>query len=227
MFRFIIKIAAVIIIWEVLTGCASLPLPDLNTIPPDTFIGIAENTSSLEDCRRKAIVSAAEQIALNVSTDIQVKYQKTTRLRLDSISRTVEDSYKHLSEIILGDVVSNTEKVSFKKRFRSYSCYIVVRYPRSRIEKLRKEARSINELRRRIRREEQEKFLAELGRQRDYYKRRDRRLEGEINELRETVENDSWINKKELKRKISNIASRGYNKFQDAWYQFRERYESR
>jgi hypothetical protein len=156
-----------------------------------------------------------------------VKYQKTTRLRLDSISRTVEDSYKHLSEIILGDVISNTEKASFKKRFRSYSCYIVVRYPRSRIEKLRKEARSINELRRRIRREEQKKFLAELDRQRDYYKRRDRRLEGEINELREAVEEDSWIDKKALKKKIGDFASRGYEKIQDAWYRYKDKYGRR
>ena len=219
------RIAGIIIF--LLTGCASLPLPDLNSIPPDTFIGIAENTSSLEDCRRQAIVSAAEQIALNISTDIQVKYRKTTKSRNSYIDRSVEDSYNHLSEVILGDVISNTEKVGFKKSWGSYSCYIVVRYPRNKIEKLRKEARSINELRRRIRREEQKKFLAELDRQRVYYNQRDRRLEGEIDELRETVENDSWINKKEVKRKISEIASRGYNKLQDAWYQLRERYENR
>lgn len=228
-FKFLFKIVIVIVLWELLTGCASLPLSELSSIPPDTYIGVAEKSPSLEDCRRQAIVSAGEQIALNVSTEIQVKYQKTTKSRNSYIDRSVEDSYKHLSEIILGDVISNTEKVGFKKSWGSYSCYIVVRYPQHKIEKLRKEAKSINELRRRIRREEQKRFQDELEKQRKYYSRRDKSLEREIDDLREAIEEDSWIDKKALKRNLREkaedlqiLAQRGWEKVQDAWWRFKE-----
>ena len=229
MFRFILKVLVVVFILKILMGCASLPLSELSSIPPDTYIGVVEKSPSLEDCRRQAIVSAGEQIALNVSTEIQVKYQKTTKSRNSYIDLSVEDSYKHLSEIILGDVISNTKKISFKKRWGSYSCHIVVRYPKHKIEKLRKEAKRINELRRRIRREEQKRFQEELAKQRRYYKGRDQSLEREIVDLRETVENDSWIDKKALKRNLREkaedlqvLAQRGWEKVQNAWWRFKE-----
>jgi len=225
----IIQLIVIILIWEFLAGCASLPISGLSNIPPDTYIGVVEKSPSLEDCRRQAIVSAGEQIALNVSTEIQVKYQKISKGNRDYIDQTVEDSYKHLSEMILGDVISNTEKISFKKRWGSYSCHIVVRYSRGKIEKLRKEAKSINELRRRIRREEQKRFQDELAKQRKYYSRRDKSLEREIVDLRETVENDSWIDKKALKRNLREkaediqvLAQRGWEKVQNAWWRFKE-----
>lgn len=221
---------AIILFISLLTGCASLPLPDLSNIPPYTFVGLAEDASSLEDCRRKAIVSAAEQVALNVSTEIEVKYRKEARGTPSSIDTSVEDSYRHLSEIILSDVVSNTEKAGFKKHWGSYDCYIVVRYPREKIEELRKEAKSISEIRRRIRIEEEEKFISELKEQRDYYRKRDRELERKVESLREAVEQDSWIDKEALKEslkekagRVKSLAEEGYWKLRDFWERIKSR----
>jgi len=187
------------LVFGLLAGCVSshrqakIPSPPpepvfIRHIPQDHYLGSAWNVPRIDQARNKAIQDAIRQISQAFGMVVKVEYSETVAGSGRVVSREVKEEFSIVSEALLSEIPQHIVRTAFQPLGRNrYNAYVLIRFPRDKLEKLRQRYYSEQAVRRRIRAEERGRFKQDLSYLQQEYEKRTRATEAEVRRLRELI----------------------------------------
>jgi len=187
------------LVFGLLTGCASshgqakLPSPPpepvfIRNIPQDHYLGSAWNVPRIDQARNKAIQDAIRQISQAFGMVVKVEYRETVVGGGRVVSRAIKEEFSIVSEALLSEIPQHIVRTAFQPLGRNrYNAYVLVNFPRKKLEQLRVRYASEQAVRQRIRAEERGRFRRDLNLLQKNYEEQAKATGREVRRLRELI----------------------------------------
>ena len=163
--------------------------PFIRHIPADHYLGTAWNVHRLDQARAQALQDAVRQIAQAVGMVVKVEYKATLAAQGRVVTRHVTEEVSVVSEALLAEIPSHIVQAAYQPvGFNRYNAYLLIHFPRAKLEQLRDRYMNEQAVRQRIRAEERGRFQQDLHHLQRDYEGRAQATEREMQRLREVVD---------------------------------------
>jgi hypothetical protein len=104
----------------------------------DSFVGISSFCGSIEEARQQALHSAIAQIVQNLGAEYSVSHESSLRGNLHQAQHELEERLAYTARWFVSSVNENIKETDIQETRGGYICFVLVRYPPDKIDKLRK-----------------------------------------------------------------------------------------
>ena len=135
-----IIIIAVVLLWDVQGLCNSLEVPFfLVAVPKGHFAGVSEPCKSLVEARNRAIHDVARQVLGSMGSSYDHRFIVSISGNPNNPQKSINDNLSRIASGMVLGIESNIVKSSWQMdESGKYIYFILVRYPQSLIEKMRR-----------------------------------------------------------------------------------------
>jgi|WetSurMetagenome_2_1015567.scaffolds.fasta_scaffold161518_1 hypothetical protein len=114
-------------------------IPDwVNRVPKDGFVGISGFCTSIEEARQQALHSAISQIVQNMGAEYTLSHESRVSGNALSAHHELKERLTYTARWFVSSVNENILESDIQEIKGKYVCFVLVKYPRVMIEKLRK-----------------------------------------------------------------------------------------
>jgi len=114
-------------------------IPDwVNRIPKDGFVGISGFCTSIEEARQQALHSSVAQIVQNMGAEYSLSHQSTLTGNARHAHHELKERLAYTARWFVSSVNENILESDIQEIKGKYVCFVLVKYPRVMIDKLRK-----------------------------------------------------------------------------------------
>ena len=107
-------------------------------IPDGCFVGVSRPHQSIQDARRGALGSATSQILQAMGAECRLEHRSTLIGTENSSHHEIRETLSYKSEWFLRSVQQNIKELEIQQIRERYICFVLVNFPQSKIERLRK-----------------------------------------------------------------------------------------
>ena len=114
-------------------------IPDwVNRIPKDGFVGISGFCTSIEEARQQALHSSVAQIVQNLGAEYTLSHESRASGNARSAHYELKERLAYTARWFVSSVNENILESDIQETKGRYVCFVLVRYPPHKIEKLRR-----------------------------------------------------------------------------------------
>ena len=114
-------------------------IPDwVNRVPKDGFMGISGFCTSIEEARQQALHSAVAQIVQNMGAEYTLSHDSSVSGDARSAHYELKERLAYTARWFVSSVNENIKEIDIQQTKGKYVCFVLVKYPRVMIDKLRR-----------------------------------------------------------------------------------------
>ena len=114
-------------------------IPEWVTKPPgDSFVGISGSCGSIEEARQQALHSAIAQIVQNMGAEYDLSHESSLKGNAHHARHELKEHLAYTARWFVSSVNENIQEIDIQETKGRYVCFVLVKYPPDKIEKLRK-----------------------------------------------------------------------------------------
>ena len=114
-------------------------IPDwVNHVPKDGFVGISGFCTSIEEARQQALHSAISQIVQNLGAEYALSHESIASGNAQSAHHDLKERLTYTARWFVSSVNESILESDIQETKGRYVCFVLVRYPPHKIEKLRR-----------------------------------------------------------------------------------------
>jgi len=114
-------------------------IPDwVKRVPEGGFVGISGFCSSIEEARQQALHSAVAQIVQNMGAEYTLSHESTISGDVQNAHHELTERLAYTARWFVSSVYENILESDIQETKGRYVCFVLVRFPHEKIDKLRK-----------------------------------------------------------------------------------------
>jgi hypothetical protein len=106
--------------------------------PRDSFVGISGFSGSIEEARQQALHSAIAQIVQNLGAEYNLSHESSLKGDALHAHHELKEHLAYTARWFVSSVNENIQETDIQETKGRYVCFVLVKYPPDKIEKLRK-----------------------------------------------------------------------------------------
>lgn len=110
----------------------------VNRVPKDGFVGISGFCTSIEEARQQALHSAVAQIVQNLGAEYTLTHESTISGNALSAHHDLKERLTYTARWFVSSVNENILESDIQEIKGKYICFVLMKYPRVMIDKLRR-----------------------------------------------------------------------------------------